>query len=63
MGHGPCHVRYVRTAGGPRVRPTGQTDHVIIVAHVLLKLTLSSDSHQLQCMKLQHFKLDIFKSI
>ena len=28
-------------------------------ATVLIKLTKSSDSHQLQCMKLQHFKLYI----
>ena len=28
-------------------------------ATVLLKLTISNDSHQLQCMKLQPFKLQI----
>ena len=33
------------------------------VCSCLIKATLSSDSHQLQCMKLQHFKLDIFNSI
>ena len=61
------YVTYVRTAGGPSV-----TSLVTLVQHlsrypsatVLLKLTLSSDSHRLvECMKLQHFKLYKFKSI
>ena len=33
------------------------------VCSCLIKATLSSESHQLQCMTLQHFKLYIFNSI
>ena len=59
-------MRYVRTAGGPSVTALVTLVQQLsrdLSAPVLLKLILSSDSHQLQCMKLQHFKLDIFNSI
>ena len=59
-------MRYVGTAGGPSVTASVTLVQQLsrdLSAPVLLKLTLYSDSHQLQCMKLQHFKLDIFNSI
>ena len=60
------HVRYVRTACGPSVTALVTLVQQLsgdLSAPALLKLTFYSDSHQLQCMKLQHFKLDIFNSI
>ena len=59
-------MSYVRTGGGPSVTALVTLVQQLsrdLSAPVLLKLTLSSDSHKLQCMKLQHFKLDIFNSI
>ena len=53
-------MRYVRTTGGPIVTALVASVQQVsrdLSATVLLKLTISSDSYQLQCMKLRHFKL------
>ena len=54
-------MRYVGTAGGPSVTALVTLVQQLsrdLCAPVLLKLTLSSDSHKLQCMKLQHFQFE-----